>query len=145
MYFKNMISLSLAKAAGDIAADTSAGADAGGNTGADPNANMQSTPPVSDQPQAQAAPMANPQELMGQAMQNLIKTVNQMIDLYQAMSGQNPNMQGSSNTMDPNNQQQAAQPPGAPTNAGGSPAPNDQTNTQPQKAASITWSDILGY
>ncbi len=106
---------------------------------------MQSAPPVSDQAPMQSAPMANPQELMGQAMQNLVKTVNQMIDLYQAMAGQVSLGQGSSNTMEPNNgQPQAAQPSGAPTGAGGSPTPTDQTEGQ-TKAASITWSDILRY
>lgn len=100
-----------------------------GDVSQDPNAQAQMAPPVTDQQMAGVSPTADPIQLLGMAMQNMVKSMNQMIDIYYQMTGSNPaasdtSMATQPGTTDPNMATQATAP-------------------QPGKTASMSWDDLL--
>lgn len=121
-----------------------------GQTAASTN-NMQSGPPVSDSnsdpsqqqqttPAAGQNPTANPMDLMGQCLQNAVKYINQMIDVYAQMSGgQNPAQ--SDNTMQSNVQSAPTGQPQVSNGPSGTPVPPNSTG---KTASYPTWGDVFG-
>lgn len=116
----------------------------GGNSASqDPNNNMQSSAPVQETQQGNNN-TANPVELMGQVLQNVVKSVNQMIDIYSQMTGGASLPGQSDNTLSQGQQtQQNPQQQGAPAQTSAS-GPAAQTNNNGKTASYPTWGDVLG-